>query len=325
MSFVRGGLRDLSISRTSFNWGIPVPDAPGHVMYVWLDALNNYVTACGFPDETAPRWHYWPADVHFVGKDIIRFHAVYWPAFLMAAGLPVPRRVTSNGWWTVDGEKMSKSLGNVIEPRELVGSFGLDQVRYFLLREKPFGGDGTLSATRRSSRRINVELANDLGNLAQRSLSLIARNCDGRLPGRGRCHRGRRGTAGGGRGAAGVRCAAAGPPGVPRGAGGGLEGDPRRQWLHRPPGALGAAHDRSGADGARCCACWRTCCGSIATVLQPFMPGSMARMLDQLGVPADARQLADCLGRRRIAGRQCRVCRPPQGVFPRYVGATAGP
>ena len=146
MSFVRGGLRDLSISRTSFSWGIPVPDAPGHVMYVWLDALNNYVTACGFPDETAPRWQYWPADVHFVGKDIIRFHAVYWPAFLMAAGLPLPKRVTSNGWWTVDGEKMSKSLGNVIEPRQLVATFGLDQVRYFLLREKPFGGDGTLSA-----------------------------------------------------------------------------------------------------------------------------------------------------------------------------------
>ena len=120
MSFVRGGLRDLSISRTTFTWGIPVPDAPGHVMYVWLDALNNYVTACGFPDETAPRWRFWPADVHFVGKDIIRFHAVYWPAFLMAAGLPLPRRVTSNGWWMVEGEKMSKSLGNVVEPRQLV-------------------------------------------------------------------------------------------------------------------------------------------------------------------------------------------------------------
>ena len=142
MSFVRGGLRDLSVSRTTFNWGIPVPDAPGHVMYVWLDALNNYVTACGFPDETAPRWQFWPADVHFVGKDIIRFHAVYWPAFLMSAGLPLPKRVTSNGWWVVEGEKMSKSLGNVIEPRKLAETFGLDQIRYFLLREKPFGADG---------------------------------------------------------------------------------------------------------------------------------------------------------------------------------------
>ena len=118
-SFVRGGLRDLSISRTSFTWGIPVPDAPGHVMYVWVDALNNYVTACGFPDETAERWPFWPADVHVVGKDIIRFHAVYWPAFLMAAGLPLPKRVTSNGWWVVEGEKMSKSLGNVVEARQL--------------------------------------------------------------------------------------------------------------------------------------------------------------------------------------------------------------
>src|SRR6201996_1898515 len=183
-SFVKGGLRDLSVSRTTFNWGIPVPDAPGHVMYVWLDALNNYVTGCGFPDESAARWQFWPADAHFVGKDIIRFHAVYWPALLMAAGLPVPKRITSNGWGTVDAKKMSKSLGNVIEPRQLVSAFGLDQVRYFLLREKPFGGDGTLSHQAMITR-INVELANDLGNLAQRSLSLIARNCDGRLPGRG--------------------------------------------------------------------------------------------------------------------------------------------
>src|SRR6201994_4883142 len=181
MSFVRGGLRDLSISRTSFTWGIPVPDAPGHVMYVWLDALNNYVTACGFPDEASPQWRYWPADAHFVGKDILRFHAVYWPAFLMAAGLPVPKRVTSNGWWLADGEKMSKSLGNVLEPRALVAIFGLDQIRYFLLREKPFGADGSISHQAIISR-INVDLANDLGNLAQRSLSLIARNCGGVLP-----------------------------------------------------------------------------------------------------------------------------------------------
>src|SRR5580658_9294520 len=184
ISFVRGGLRDLSISRTRFSWGIPVPDAPGHVMYVWLDALNNYVTACGFPDETAPRWPFWPADAHFVGKDIIRFHAVYWPAFLMAAGLPVPKRVTSNGWWIVEGEKMSKSLGNVIEPRKLVATFGLDQIRYFLLREKAFGADGSMSHQAIVTR-INVELANDLGNLSQRLLSLIARNCAGALPGRG--------------------------------------------------------------------------------------------------------------------------------------------
>ncbi|HEX3996627.1 MAG TPA: methionine--tRNA ligase, partial [Acetobacteraceae bacterium] len=186
MSFVRGGLRDLPISRTTFTWGIPVPDAPGHVMYVWLDALQNYVTGCGFPDPDAPRWRFWPADVHFVGKDIIRFHAVYWPAFLMAAGLPVPKRVTSNGWWLADGEKMSKSLGNVLEPRALVSIFGLDQIRYFLMREKPFGADGSISHQAIISR-INVELANDLGNLAQRTLSLVARNLGGVLPGWDTC------------------------------------------------------------------------------------------------------------------------------------------
>ena len=180
-SFVKGGLLDLSVSRTTFNWGIPVPDAPGHVMYVWLAALIYYVTGCVFPDETDPRWKYWPADVHFVGKDIIRFHAVYWPAFLMSAGLPLPKRVTSNGWWVVDGEKMSKSLGNVIEPRKLVETFGLDQIRYFLMREKPFGADGSISHQAIISR-MNVELANDLGNLAQRSLSMIARNLGGALP-----------------------------------------------------------------------------------------------------------------------------------------------
>src|SRR5215472_3632932 len=184
VSFVRGGLRDLSISRTTFSWGIPVPGAPDHVMYVWLDALNNYVTACGFPDPQAPRWTYWPADVHMVGKDIIRFHAVYWPAFLMSAGLPLPRRVSSSGWWVAEGEKMSKSLGNVIEARQLADTYGLDQVRYFLLREKPFGGDGSISHQALVTR-TNVDLANDLGNLAQRSLSLIARNCAGKLPGRG--------------------------------------------------------------------------------------------------------------------------------------------
>ncbi len=284
MSFVRGGLRDLSISRTSFTWGIPVPDAPGHVMYVWVDALNNYVTACGFPDETAERWQFWPADAHFVGKDIIRFHAVYWPVLLMAAGLPLPRRITSNGWWTVDGEKMSKSLGNVIEPRQLVEAFGLDQVRYFLLREKPFGGDGTLSHQALITR-INVELANDLGNLAQRSLSLIARNCDGRLPGRGLA------TADD---AELLAMADALPGGVReridrqvfhealeevwkvvRAANGYI--DRQAPWALRRTDTVADGRGAARAGGTQ---------RVIATVLQPFMPDSMARMLDQLGVPA---------------------------------------
>ncbi|OYV39593.1 MAG: methionine--tRNA ligase, partial [Acidocella sp. 20-61-6] len=140
-SFVRSGLRDLSISRTSFRWGIPVPGDEAHVMYVWLDALVNYLTATGYPDADAPRAKFWPADVHLVGKEIIRFHAVYWPAFLMAAGLPLPKRVFSNGWWTVEGEKMSKSLGNSVDARALIDEFGLDAVRYYFLREVPFGND----------------------------------------------------------------------------------------------------------------------------------------------------------------------------------------
>jgi len=317
LSFVRGGLRDLSISRTSFTWGVPVPGAPGHVMYVWLDALNNYVTACGFPDETAPRWQYWPADAHFVGKDILRFHAVYWPAFLMAAGLPVPKRITSNGWWTVDGEKMSKSLGNVIEPRELVAAFGLDQVRYFLLREKPFGGDGTLSHQAMITR-INVELANDLGNLAQRSLSLIARNCGGRLPGRGAATDDDTE----------LRTAAESLPGLLRAR---LDRQVFHEALEEVWKVVRAANgyiDRQApwalrrTDLARMGSVLRVLSDAlrvIATVLQPFMPESMGRMLDQLGVPDRARQLADLA----TPLPDETVLPAPQGVFPRYVEPAA--
>lgn len=184
LSFVRGGLNDLSISRTSFSWGIPVPGDEKHVMYVWLDALVNYLTAAGYPDEAAPRWGYWPASLHLVGKEIIRFHAVYWPAFLMGAGLELPKKVFSHGWWTVEGEKMSKSLGNFIDVRPLVEEFGLDQVRYFILREVPFGNDGDFS--RRSLiGRINSDLANGIGNLAQRTLSFIGKNAGAAVPPKG--------------------------------------------------------------------------------------------------------------------------------------------
>jgi len=182
MSFVRGGLQDLSVSRTTFDWGIPVPGDSAHVMYVWLDALTNYITAVGYPDTDAPMFtKWWPADLHMVGKDILRFHAVYWPAFLMAADLPPPRRVFAHGWWTNEGQKISKSLGNVIDPRELVDRYGLDQVRYFLMREVPFGQDGDFSH-RAIVGRINGDLANDFGNLAQRVLSMIGRYCGGRVP-----------------------------------------------------------------------------------------------------------------------------------------------
>jgi methionyl-tRNA synthetase len=184
VSFVKGGLEDLSISRTTFDWGLPVPGDPKHVMYVWVDALNNYVTGTGFPDPESPRAHYWPADVHIIGKDIVRFHAVYWPAFLMSAGLPLPKRVFGHGFLLNKGTKMSKSLGNVVDPFDLAETYGVDQLRYFFLREVSFGQDGNYSHDAIVGR-INADLANDLGNLAQRSLSMIAKNCEGRVPSRG--------------------------------------------------------------------------------------------------------------------------------------------
>ncbi|OHV15980.1 methionine--tRNA ligase [Methylorubrum extorquens] len=180
-SFVRSGLKDLSISRTTFDWGVPVPDRPGHVMYVWVDALTNYLTVTGFPDAGAPNARFWPASLHIIGKDIVRFHAVYWPAFLMSAGLPLPKRVFGHGFFLSRGEKMSKSLGNVVDPLDLVGTYGVDPVRYFLLREAPFGSDGNYDHEAIINR-INADLANDLGNLAQRSLSMIAKNCEGTVP-----------------------------------------------------------------------------------------------------------------------------------------------
>ena len=182
LSFVKGGLRDLSISRTSFRWGIPVPDAPDHIMYVWIDALTNYMTAAGYPDtESEDYQRYWPADVHIVGKDILRFHTVYWPAFLMAAGLKPPRRVFAHGWWTVEGEKMSKSAGNAIHPAALIEKYGLDPLRYFLMREVPFGNDGNFSQETFINR-ANGDLANDIGNLAQRVLSMVQSYCGGAVP-----------------------------------------------------------------------------------------------------------------------------------------------
>ncbi len=180
-NFVEGGLRDLSISRTSFEWGIPVPDDPKHIVYVWLDALTNYITGVGFPDEQGAFAQYWPANLHIIGKDIIRFHTVYWPAFLMSAGLPLPKRVFAHGFLHLEGVKMSKSLGNVITPDALVEEFGLDQTRYFLAREVPFGNDGTYSHEG-IVHRINGDLANGYGNLAQRTLSMVFKNCDGQIP-----------------------------------------------------------------------------------------------------------------------------------------------
>ena len=182
VSFVKSGLEDLSISRSTLDWGIPVPGAPGHVMYVWVDALTNYITATGLLNTpVGERAGFWPADVHVIGKDIVRFHAVYWPAFLMSAGIDLPKRIFSHGFVLNKGEKISKSVGNVVDPSDLVRAYGRDQVRYFFLREVMFGQDGNYSAEAIANR-INADLANNLGNLAQRSLSMIFKNCDGIIP-----------------------------------------------------------------------------------------------------------------------------------------------
>jgi methionyl-tRNA synthetase len=181
LRFVEGGLSDLSISRTSFDWGVPVPDSPDHVMYVWLDALTNYITGLGYPEEGALFERYWPADVHLIGKDVVRFHAVYWPAFLMSARVAVPKMVYGHGFLLASGEKMSKSVGNVLDPFPLAERFGVDALRYFLMREVPFGQDGSCSDEAIVAR-ANAELANSFGNLAQRTLSMIFKNLEGRIP-----------------------------------------------------------------------------------------------------------------------------------------------
>jgi len=182
MRFVEGGLKDLSISRTTFDWGISVPGSDDHIMYVWVDALTNYLTGVGFPDEGSDLYkNFWPANVHIIGKDILRFHAVYWPAFLMSAGVPLPKRVFAHGFLFNQGEKMSKSVGNVVSPNDMIEAYGVDQMRYFFLREVPFGKDGNYSHEAIINR-VNADLANDLGNLAQRSLSMIVKNLSGVLP-----------------------------------------------------------------------------------------------------------------------------------------------
>jgi len=183
LGFVNSGLRDLSISRTSFKWGVPVPGDDDHIMYVWIDALANYISALGYPetDEKSQFAKFWPASVHIIGKDILRFHAVYWPAFLMAADIPIPKRLFAHGWWTKDGEKISKSLGNIIDPIKLIDTYGVDQTRFFLMSEVSFGSDGDFSHDR-MLQKVNTNLANELGNLCQRTLSMVFKNCDKAVP-----------------------------------------------------------------------------------------------------------------------------------------------
>ncbi len=315
VSFVKGGLQDLSVSRTTFDWGIPVPDAPGHVMYVWVDALTNYLTGAGFPDEKAARWRYWPADVHVIGKDITRFHAVYWPAFLMSAGLALPKRVFGHGFVLNRGEKMSKSIGNVLDPFDLVKGYGLDQVRYFFLREVPFGQDGNYSHEAIVTR-TNADLANDFGNLAQRSLSMIAKNCDGVVPVPGAF-------------AASDQAMLASADGLIAQARTLME----RQQIHKVLDAAWAvvADANRYFAGEAPWALKKTDPARMATVLyvtaevvrqiailaQSVMPGSCAKMLDQLGVAPDARDFAS-MGKagRLAAGIRLGELSP---VFPRFV------
>ncbi|MCQ8241463.1 methionine--tRNA ligase [Rhizosaccharibacter radicis] len=317
LSFVRQGLKDLSISRSGFRWGVPVPNDPDHVMYVWVDALVNYISALGFPDENGPLWRFWPADLHLLAKEIVRFHAVFWPAFLMSAGLEPPRRVFAHGWWTVEGEKMSKSVGNVIDPRALVAEFGLDPVRYFLLREVPFGSDGDFSR-RALIGRLNVELANDLGNLSQRTLSQVARNLGGRLPAIAAPTEDDEAL---------LSLAAALPDQ--------LRELIDRQALHealetvwKVVRAGNAYVDRQApwalrkTDPDRMAAVLRVLADTlraVATVLQPFMPDSMGRMLDQLGVPVEARSLAGLA----VPLPGGTVLPAPSGIFPRFAEQAA--
>ncbi|MXP63863.1 methionine--tRNA ligase [Roseomonas sp. M0104] len=292
ISFVKGGLNDLSISRTSFRWGVKVPGDEAHVMYVWLDALTNYITALGYPDENASLWKFWPADVHFVGKDILRFHAIYWPAFLMAADLPTPKRVFAHGWWTNEGQKISKSLGNVIDPLALVEEFGLDPVRFFLLREVPFGQDGDFQRKALVGR-LNGELADALGNLANRTLSLLQRNCEGRLPEPAAV------TSEADR----EFVALAGHAELSAAVGGLLDQQKFDAALAQVFAAIREANGYitreqpwalKKTDPERMRVVLRTLHDALrvfATLLQPFMPDTMAKLLDQLAVPAEARGL----------------------------------
>lgn len=309
ISFVKGGLKDLSVSRTTFKWGIPVPGDEQHIMYVWLDALTNYVTAAG---------DMWPADLHMVGKDILRFHTVYWPAFLMSAKMELPKRVFAHGWWTIEGEKMSKSLGNVVSPDHLVEKYGLDQTRYFLLREVPFGSDGNFSR-QSMAERINSDLANNIGNLAQRTLSMIAKNCDGKVPqsmGRPqdlelleKCQITKPNSLDEARESM-LRCkfheVLQAILGMSSAANEFV--DKEAPWTQKKEDPkLMEATLYTLAEVIRC----------IGIMLQPFVPDSAAKLLDQLAVPADKRSFEDL--KPECALKPGTPLPKPEGVFPRIL------
>ncbi len=315
-SFVRGGLQDLSISRTTFDWGIRVPGNPKHIMYVWVDALTNYITAAGFPDTESEKFkRYWPADLHVIGKDIVRFHAVYWPAFLMSAGVEVPRRIFSHGFLFNRGEKMSKSVGNVIDPFALADAYGVDPLRFFFLREVPFGQDGNYSHEAIVNR-INADLANDLGNLAQRSLSMIAKQFGGTLPKPGAFSDS-------------DKTILSAADAMIAGAREAMKtqqlhqvlnqvwavvADANRYFAGEAPWALAKTDPvRQGtvlyvtAEVIR----------QVAILAQPFMPTASGKLLDILAVPAGERDFSRLGGAQRLAAGAALPA--PSPVFPRYV------
>jgi methionyl-tRNA synthetase len=319
-SFVKRGLRDLSLSRTTFEWGIPVPAQSGtnakHIMYVWVDALTNYITAVGFPDTNSEKFRrYWPADLHVIGKDIVRFHAVYWPAFLMSAGIEVPRRIFSHGFLFNRGEKMSKSVGNVVDPFTLADAYGVDQLRYFLLREVPFGQDGTYSHEAIVNR-INADLANDLGNLAQRSLSMIGKQLDGVLPQPGTFSDNDKTILAAADAMVGKAREAMKTQGLHHvlNTAWAVVADANRYFAGEAPWALAKTDPvRQGtvlyvtAEVIR----------QVAILAQPFMPVSACKLLDLLSVPSGARDFSELgAGKRLTPGAKLPAASP---VFPRYV------
>lgn len=314
-SFVRSGLKDLSISRTTFDWGVPVPGDERHVMYVWVDALTNYITALGYPDENEEKWKFWPADAHIIGKDIVRFHAIYWPAFLMSAGIELPKRVFGHGFLFNRGEKMSKSLGNVIDPFTMVEHYGLDQVRYFFLREVPFGQDGSYSHEAIVNR-TNADLANDLGNLAQRSLSMIAKNCGGAVPARGELAEADSAILAQAVDALATARRAMAEQAIHQALAAifGVVAEANRYFAGQEPWAL------KKTDPVRMeTVLWTTAevIRRVGILCQPFIPGSAAMLLGLLAVDEEAR------GFDRIDTLEALVpgapLPPPQPVFPRYV------
>jgi methionyl-tRNA synthetase len=319
-SFVKAGLQDLSISRTTLDWGIKVPDAPRHVMYVWVDALTNYITAAGFPNEKHARWRYWPADVHIIGKDIVRFHAVYWPAFLLSAGIELPKRVFAHGFLYNRGEKMSKSVGNVVDPFDLVKAYGVDQVRYFFLREAVFGQDGTYS-NEAIVNRINADLANDLGNLAQRSLSMIAKNCEGRVPAPGALSVTDSGVLAAADALYGKCREAMNRQGLKQylDAVWAVVGDANRYFASEEPWA------KSKTDPKRrdtILYVTSEVVRQVAILAAPVMPTSAGRLLDLLAQAPEARSFAALGKKGRLAPGTSLPA--PVGVFPRYVAPEDG-